>query len=384
MSQGLSEQAARRKRPPLGCILPFLGIFLVAGLAIVYFLSVQPLLLTFEARGWHATPCTILASEVGTHRGSKGSKTYSIDIHYRYEVRGEPRESKVYNFFTGSSSGYDSKAAIVAKYPPGSEQTCYVNPRDPAEVVLQRDFDSDYLFGFFGLIFVGAALGVGYLLLRRPPPRSADAPRGMTKVYARTPGAAPGSTTLKPSTSPGCRLAIALSVCLFWNGIVSVFLFSGMDGCMAVFMIPFVLVGLGLVAWVGYAVLALFNPVPVLTVSRAGVPLGGAFDLDGRFEGKVRRLRTLRISLEGREEASYRRGTRTVTDKSVFATLLLHGDAVLADGRVHVEVPRGTMHSFEAGHNKIIWTLKVHGDIARWPDVSEEFPFTVLPAEGRA
>lgn len=383
MSQALTDQAARRKRPPLGCLLPFLGLFFFAGLAVVYFFSVQPLLLAYEARSWQAVPCTILASEVGTHRGSKGSKTYSIDIKYRYEIQNQTYEGDDYNFFTGSSSGYDSKAAIVEKYPPGSAQTCYVNPRDPREAVLYRDFDADYLFGFFGLLFVGVALGVGYLLLRRPPPRPAGAPQGMTKVYARASGPAPGSTVLKPSTTPGCRVAIALAVCLFWNGIVSVFLVGGGDGCVYLFMIPFVLVGLALFAWVGYSLLALFNPVPVLTVSRAAVPLGQAFDLDWRFDGQVGRLRTLRISLEGREEASYRRGTRTVTDKSVFTTLLLHGDAVQASGRLRVEVPRGTMHSFEAKNNKIVWTLKIHGDIARWPDVEEEFPFAILPAEAK-
>jgi hypothetical protein len=37
------------------------------------------------------------------------------------------------------------------------------------------------------------------------------------------------------------------------------------------------------------------------------------------------------------------------------------------------------MHSFEAGHNKIIWSLRVHGDIYRWPDVKDEYPIVVLP-----
>ena len=37
------------------------------------------------------------------------------------------------------------------------------------------------------------------------------------------------------------------------------------------------------------------------------------------------------------------------------------------------------MHSFEADSNKIIWEIKVEGEIARWPDVSQNFPITVDP-----
>ncbi len=381
MTSSLTDSAAKRNRHP-GCLIPFFGIFLLVGLGVVWYLSVRPILLVLDARGWRETPCEILSSEVGSHRGSKGGTTYSIDIRYRYEWLGATRESEDYDFFGGSSSGYDGKAEVVARYPAGSARTCFVDPRDPGQAVLDRDFQPVYLIGFAFLLFVAVGGGGIYFVLRRPRPRQAGAPpKGMTKIYRKE---APGAATLKPATSRGCRLAVVLGFCLFWNGIVSVFLFGGLDGCTAIFLIPFVLVGLALVSAVGYQVLALFNPVPVLTVSREAVPLGGSFDLDWRFQGGVRRLKNLKISLEGREEATYRRGTKTSTDKSVFTTLLLHGDAVQASGRVNVVIPRGTMHSFEAKNNKIVWILRVQGEIARWPDLGEEFPFRVLPAEAVA
>ena len=43
-------------------------------------------------------------------------------------------------------------------------------------------------------------------------------------------------------------------------------------------------------------------------------------------------------------------------------------------------IPAGTMHSFSANNNKIIWTLTVKGEISRWPDVDESFDVTVGPA----
>ena len=39
------------------------------------------------------------------------------------------------------------------------------------------------------------------------------------------------------------------------------------------------------------------------------------------------------------------------------------------------------MHTFAAPHNKVVWCLKVRGEIPRWPDVDEEFPLEVLPGE---
>mgnify|MGYP001826188681 FL=1 len=37
------------------------------------------------------------------------------------------------------------------------------------------------------------------------------------------------------------------------------------------------------------------------------------------------------------------------------------------------------MHSFEADRNKIIWEIKVEGEIVRWPDIDQNFPITIRP-----
>jgi hypothetical protein len=46
-------------------------------------------------------------------------------------------------------------------------------------------------------------------------------------------------------------------------------------------------------------------------------------------------------------------------------------------GKTIVEIPAGTMHSFEAANNKIVWALKVEGKIDRWPDIDEEYRLNV-------
>jgi len=184
----------------------------------------------------------------------------------------------------------------------------------------------------------------------------------------------------------GCSILFAL----FWNGILSFFVVdvvsgwskgSG-DGCSTVFMIPFVLVGLALFVLVLYCFLALFNPRPTITVSASSAALGELIELEWEMTGTVERIRSFTVVFEGREEATYRRGTSTSTDKSVFESIEL---AKITDprdmrrGKVKVVIPMDTMHTFKSSNNKFLWQFKVQGDIPRWPDVDESFEFEVLP-----
>src|SRR5882672_9219877 len=86
-------------------------------------------------------------------------------------------------------------------------------------------------------------------------------------------------------------------------------------------MIPFVAIGLGLFGGVFYLFLALFNPRPRLTVTPGAVSLNGSLRVEWNISGRTDVLKRLRLCLAGYEEATYRRGTSTCTDKSVFANV---------------------------------------------------------------
>jgi len=328
----------------------------------------------------------ILSSEVGHHRGSKGEATYSVDIVYEYEWHSEKYRGDAWDFQGGSSSGQEGKEEVVARHPPGSKARCYVNPRRPSEAVLFRGVHGGYLLGLIPLIFVVIGVGGLYFLWRAP-----RRPKASISLAPTAPGPddPPGAVILKPATTRGCRVALAIAVCLFWNGILSIFVvqfLSKPEGCTGVFLLPFVAVGLVLVGLVGYTFLALFNPVPVIRASSRSIPLGGMLELDWELQGNASRLDSLKITIEGREEATYRRGTTTSTDKHVFETISIfeggpEGD--LRAGRAIVPIPRDTMPSFKAANNQILWTLQVKGEIRRWPDLNEEFSLTILPAEER-
>ena len=255
-------------------------MFLFAGLGFFVPFFGLPAWRSLQARSWLETPCAILHSAVRSHAGDE-STTYSVDVLYSYRIGGCEYKSSRYTFFTGSSGGSAAKEAAVARYPAGGGAVCYVNPADPTDAVLVRSLAGDAWFGLFPLIFVAVGAGgiaftlVGY---RR---QAAGAKAGAGAVPSPR-EATSGPVTLDPKTGPIGKLLGISFAALFWNGIVGVFvwrLIAGYqqgqaDGCLTAFLIPFVLIGLLLLASVPYQFLALFNPRPLLTLATGAPRLG--------------------------------------------------------------------------------------------------------------
>jgi hypothetical protein len=379
-------------------MVAFFGVFLLVGCGVTYALFVGPVLKIFAARSWAQVPCEIVSSRVKTNSSSDGD-TYSVDIVYRYTYQGHPYTSNRYHFITGSSSGYQGKAEVVNRFPPGKQTTCFVNPGTPVDAVLDRNATNGLWFGLIPLVFVAVGAGGVIFTLRRAPVgtgafagvKIASIPIGGTVLIPVAGGGDDqGPQTLKPASSPKAKLIGVICVTLFWNGIVSVFLYNlvsdwrhgAFNWFLALFLTPFVAVGLGLIGGVFYQFMALFNPRPRLTVSRGVLLPGDMVDLSWTLDGRANRLQRLQITLEGREEATYRRGTDTRTDKEAFATIQIvdtTDPVAMHSSSAKLHVPPGAMHSFKSANNKILWVLKVHGDIPRWPDIKDEYPIEVAP-----
>ena len=78
----------------------------------------------------------------------------------------------------------------------------------------------------------------------------------------------------------------------------------------------------------------------------------------------------------------YQRGTTTHTNTTEFFELEVFSSTVkqlLHRGRVGFVVPADTMHTFKADHNKILWSLKIAGDIEKGPDLADTYPIEVTP-----
>ena len=152
------------------------------------------------------------------------------------------------------------------------------------------------------------------------------------------------------------RLAGIVFAALFWNGIMSFFVYQAWqeyargrtDWFLILFLVPFVLVGIGLVFGIGYGILALRNPKPELVVQPADAAAGGfALDLQWRFQGNAQRLQQVRIVLRGEERATYTVGTNTHTATETFFERVLTelpAPACGMGGHVRVEIP-ATFHA---------------------------------------
>jgi hypothetical protein len=365
---------------PWGKLILFSVLILVGG-GVTFGFLLEPARRAASAPGWRETPCRILFSRVGRHIGDEGD-TFSVDVLYEYTFNGQTRRSSRYELITASSSGYQDKKEAVERYAPGSRAVCYVNPARPEEAALNRDFPWLLLLGLIplGMFCAGCA---GMVSLARGKRAAEAVPRFQAASLRLTP------SVTRPGKALGCGL-----MALFWNGLTGVFVVFLVKEWMAgdspwfptIFLIPFVLVGIGLIWGTVYYTLALFAPAVELVLTPGQIALGGSAQLEWTLGGGLGKVRNLSITLIGREEATYRRGTSTSTDKEIFhrAEILSAADPYsIARGARTVTVPAGTMHSFSAPNNKVVWLLRVQGEVASGPDIDEEYPVEVRPWSGR-
>lgn len=384
-------------------VLILFSLFFIIGSIIFFFLGLRPLVKIILARDWNETPCKIISSQVGSHRGSKGGRTYSIDIIYSYEVNGRTYNSEDYYFLNFSSSGYSSKKAVVRKYPTGKTAVCYVNPNDPEEAVLNRGFEWVLLIGLIPLVFVLIGL-IGFIVTLTRSGKK-------THIYQSGRGALPSDDyvdysskdfyeegsegkgrKLKQASSAVKNFLGILFFTLFWNGICSVFIYQAVKGFMkgrpdwflTIFLIPFVLIGLGTLLGALYCFLAIFNPKPVFTIADR-IHIGDQFKISWNFPHRSGRISKLTIHLEGREEVIFQQGKSTRTSKNVFFKQEIidsNESSEIKNGEKEISIPcEACMHSFDGTYNKILWRLVVKGDIKFWPDINSEYQLVVLPVK---
>jgi hypothetical protein len=175
--------------------------------------------------------------------------------------------------------------------------------------------------------------------------------------------------------TPACQFGCAVFAALFWNGIVSIFLWrliadwnkmGGFKWFNAAFLVPFVLVGIVLIlAVLGSAlkwfVSSLIGRIEVEVSTHPLVPSGSS-RIHVAQRGPVP-LKRVELRLICTEAATYIAGTSTATaTKEVVRHLIADPDENPTGGlplEIDFTVPADAMHSFEASNNKIIWTLRV-------------------------
>lgn len=382
------SQASRKPSPVgIGCMCIFFAFALLAGLSIIGMLTAWPMLKAATALSWEQTPATVDSSEVKTFPGSgRNGTTYRVDIAYHYDFHGARYTSDQFEFSTASSSGHDGKQRVVDQYPPGTQTVCFVNPRHPTEAVIHRGLNVQMLFGLIGLPF--ALVGVfGFWFVSKVARGPAPVRKNAVPTFTPATGE---SVELKPQMTPVGKFFLMLLFGLFWNGMMSVFVYfvffspshEGVPLFAKIIVGLFAAIGVLIIFSVIGSFLQLFNPRVVLNARTNAVPLGGEFQFEWSIRGQIGRVQKLRIVLVGREDATYHAGKSSQTATQVFAeipVLETSEHELVREGQGRVTIPSDLMHSFNGGSNRISWRLQVRGEIPRWPDLDQEHMIQVLP-----
>ena len=401
----------------------FFAILLLSGcgglVAAVVFLVVPEWRVNHE---FIETTCRIEDKRVGQIESEDGT-LYRPELKIEYQVDGQPYHSAwIYDVRNAYSTGREEKAATLERFIKGKEYVCWYDPADPYVVVLVRGYHWWIWLVFavpLSFIVIGGG-GVLYSVLhwgKSAERRAAMARRaqrrdlfkGNGRFRRRFPNIPEDSDiTNSPGTklrfrlpirsSPGWALFGVLVACLFWNGIVSVFALGALrahldgqpDWLLTLFLIPFVLGGIGLIALLIRQLLLATGIGPTL-VEISDHPLH-PLDQCRLFVSQSGRLRvnSLAVLLVCEEATTYRQGTDTRTEtREVYRREIFRREGFEVrhglpfETECELAVPAGAMHSFKADHNEVNWKLVVKGDAAGWPGYERTFPLVIHPSNGR-
>lgn len=353
-------------------VFVFGAVFAIAGAVTVYRGAVAPYLQRRDAARWVSSPCTVTKVAVAQRADGDGGRQYAPRVTYTYEAEGRLRHGDRISFGDGLwSNDRDRAARAAGHYRVGQTITCFYDPRDPGRVVLERSVPGGTGAAMVGLGFVLVGLGIIATELRdrrrarrlAAPPTSADAPPQLTRLGDH-----------------------GLDHLLFAGGFAAAFTapvpflitetFEGV-GYFAMSLL-FGAIALGLQLWFWHRLLRAIGPRITVAVDRAP-RLEAKVTITVELRGWMP-IRSARVRLLGREEATHRVGTDTVTDTDVFferevAAVRRPGRAARLTGTV--ALPGETMPTWSANSNRVRWVIAIDADIATWPDVTDEYEVLV-------
>lgn len=410
---------------PYGCFFRvILLFFIMIGSVLFVAFGVWPTIQWWQAQNWVSASC----------------KLQSVDIEIQNngdDVSFQPKLIYIYRWnqldYVGNRRDYDSRSYSnkswleekLNPYVPGAETQCFVNPARPEEASLTRDFPTVSLVSSsVGLFFVSIGLialrfsflspekiaGNSVKAVSSDPSMNAtsnlasveeksvelndsisNSQQDQVAVSTAVPMESQGENQPQVINPEYSRLGVVFGLAFFgliWNGIIgfAIFLMSqergGISIFMSLFLIPFVLIGVGILLLLVRQILVLANPQPIVVYSDNWIYPGSEFEVSWMMEGKVTRIKSLTIFVEGIEAVTYRQGTSTRRESNVFyrdKIVEIDQQDRIAQGFEVARIPKDTMHTFNAPNNKIQWQVRFEGEIPWWPDLSEKFPLVILP-----
>lgn len=292
----------------LGGLL-FSLIFFAGGVLALWNMTLKPTLRWWNARGWVEELATIERLELESGSGNEGGTVYSIVTTFSYRHQGRKFHSSEFGFNPHKTNiGVDGMRETVRNLKAQRQPTCWVNPAQPAEAVLDPSLPQGVGVGvFFCLPFLLVGIGgttwmlFGPTLIEKRRERRSQlladlSGRGIVHpevgAISRHSGADEANYVFARSQSLN-DAAIMTGVMLFWNGIVCVFLsvlvtewlHGKTEWFLAIFLIPFVVIGVCLLliaisAWRSVMMrdfVAVMMPPPTLQAGKVRLSLALLF-----------------------------------------------------------------------------------------------------------
>ena len=243
------------KKPRRHWLMVLFGLpFAAGGIAVLVFQVLLTIADTWRAQSWQQGEARLVSASLESRRGDDAT-TYRANARYTYDYRGRDYNSdRVTISNAGDNIGsfqQDLARRLIRAREAGRPVPVWINPADPREAVLNRDFRWGVLALSLGLgvAFTGVGGSLAWFGLRG---------------RARRAAAAATSTSDKPwllrpewagpeiRSSGGAKIAWIMAV--LWNAIAAPIGVMGMleflDGNKpAAFALLFPLVGAGLLAW---------------------------------------------------------------------------------------------------------------------------------------
>ena len=273
-----------------------------------FFVGLLPLYQTlsaaWEVRSWQSVPAQVLETQLDRRRDSEGSETYAVRVRYRYQVGAQTYESQRVGLDAqGHSDNVGDWHAqwhrrLQAAQSSGQALTAWVNPREPAQALLDPHIRWPMLLFRlpFALVFTAVGLAAAWFFFK--------ALRGSSGQATPAADAAAGLQRMGRSVRQSAGMLWFFA--LFWCGlsfpIAALFWMQEGPWFVKIFLLLFVLVGLGLIAWAGqqtrlawrhaHTALALRPATP-----RAGEPLEVTLNLPERaLRGRAPEPLVLRLA----------------------------------------------------------------------------------------
>ncbi len=365
----------------------FAAIFFFAGL-IPGFMALINIYHAVEARNWVATPATITATELETHRGDDAD-TYLVTAEYHYQFNGQSYTGERVGFGKGSDnigSFHEDAHRELSRYQSRQQVfTAWVNPDDPGEAVLYRNIRW-LLFAFqmiFMLIFSGA--GAGFYYFGKRSLKLENKARELEQKHPEKPWKWRQQwqqNNLKSLSSPSRWFATIFAI--FWNLVSSPIWFvlprevsSGNHIALVAALFP--LVGIGMAIWA----IRLWRQHwrfgdSELLLSRIPIDRGGLLNANLQLPVKVPGGIELTIRLDCIRKTTERSGNKRSTRENILwqneQRIIIPdvgGSYRLIPIRFHLPADQPAATAL-VGKSGIIWRLHISSDI---PGVDYEASF---------